>query len=163
MESGFGSFNTKYGMVSVNGGVENFMGYNFSVSEGETDGYLRNNYQKNKNINGHVSFYLPKDMTLSFGVKHANVEYGFPVLNDPSRSDLGLQLPHLQRDRRPTAPRAVHHVQYAGPPEPYWTRDVTYQDLILTVPALGGELQGARFFHRGQALAPLLFRNHLHQ
>ena len=87
VEAGYGSFNTRYGSFSLTGGVGNFLGYSLSASEGATDGYLRNNYQNNKSINGHLSFYLPRDMSLSFSVKHSNVEYGYPVINDPARAD----------------------------------------------------------------------------
>jgi iron complex outermembrane receptor protein len=153
VETGYGSFNTKYGAASVNGGVENFLGYNFSFSDGETNGYLRNNYQKNKSVNGHVSLYLPKDMNLSFSVKHSNVEYGYPVLNDPSRSDWNPDYPTFKgsADQLRHVPSTA---QLAGPPIPYWTRDVTYQDLIFKAPVLSGEVklhgfstEGKRWLH----------------
>ena len=151
-EVGYGSFDTKYGMASIKGGVANFLGYNFSFSDNETDGYLRNNYQKNISINGHLSFYLPKDMMLTFGVKHSNVEYGFPVLNDPSRPDWNPDYPTFKG----TADQLRHvppTTQLPGPPVPYWTRDVTYQDLIFTAPVLGGEFKLHGFSTEGKRWA----------
>ncbi len=93
VDTGYGSFNTHYESFSMNGGVDQWLGYSLAASNSATDGYLRNNYQKNKNINGNLSFYLPKDASLSLGIRHANVDYGFPVLNDPSRSDYNPDYP----------------------------------------------------------------------
>lgn len=149
VQGGYGSFNTKYGAVSVNGGVGNFIGYNFSYSDGETDGYLRNNFQKNKSVNGHISFYLPKDMQLSFSVKHSNVEYGYPVLNDPSRPDWNPDYPTFKGDAdqlRHIPPTA----QMPGYPIPYWNRDTTYLDVIFTAPVWGGEFKLHGFSTEGK-------------
>lgn len=148
-EAGIGSFDTKYGTFGISGGLANFIGYNFSYSDNETDGYLRNNYQKAKNFNGHVSFYLPQDMALSFSVKHSDVDYGFPVLNDPSRSDWDPSYPTFKG----TADQLRHvppTTQLPGPPVPYWTREVTYQDVIFTAPVLGGEFKAHAFSTEGK-------------
>ena len=139
------------------GGVGNFLGYSLSASEGATDGYLRNNYLETKNINGHIVLYLPKDMTLSYGVKHANVEYGFPVVNDPSLSTWDPDYPTFlgSADQLRHVPPVT---QPAGLNTPYWDRDVTYQDLIFKAPILGGEFklhgfstEGKRWIHYYQA------------
>ena len=148
-DAGYGSFNTRYGALSVDGGVANFIGYNFSFSDGHTDGYLRNNFQNNQTVNGHLSFYLPKDMQLTFSVKHANVEYGYPVLNDPTRSDYDSDYP----DFRGTADQLRHippTTQIAGAKTPHWNRDVTYLDLIFTAPVLGGEFKVHGFSTEGK-------------
>ncbi len=151
-EAGYGSFETRYGMASVKGGVANFVGYNFSFSDNATDGYLRNNYQKTQNFNGHISFYLPKDMNLTFGVKHANVEYGFPVVNDPSSPTWDPSYPTFlgTADQLRHVPPAT---QPAGGKVPYWTRDVTYQDLIYTWQVLGGEFKLHGFSTEGKRWA----------
>jgi iron complex outermembrane receptor protein len=148
-EAGYGSFDTRYGTVGASGGFADFVGYNFSFSEGETDGYLRNNYQDRQNFNGHLSFYLPREMQLSLSVKHSNVEYGYPVLNDPSRPDWDPSRPTFKgsadqlRHVPPTA-------QVPGPPRPYWDRNVTYQDLIFTAPLWGAELKVHGFSTEGK-------------
>lgn len=149
VEGGYGSFDTRFGAVSLNGGAGKFIGYNISASEGETDGYLRNNYQKSKSINGHLSFYLPKDMMLSFGVKHSNVEYGYPVLNDPSRADWDPSYPTFKG----TADQLRHippTAQLPGGATPYWNRDTTYLDLIFTAPVFGGEFKLHGFSTEGK-------------
>jgi outer membrane cobalamin receptor len=149
VDGGYGSFNTKYGAVSINGGAADFIGYNLSYADGETDGYLRNNFQKNKSFNGHLSFYLPKDMQLSFSVKHSNVEYGYPVLNDPSRSDWDPNFPTFRGDAD-----QLRHVppigQLPGYPIPYWSRDTTYLDLMFTAPIWGGEFKLHGFSTEGK-------------
>ena len=38
---------------------------------------------------------MPMDAVLELGVKHADVEYGFPVVNDPSRSDYDPSSPEF--------------------------------------------------------------------
>jgi len=53
----YGSFETSHLRASVDGGAGNFLGYHLSASSQETDGYLRNNFQENKNINGHLTFF----------------------------------------------------------------------------------------------------------
>ncbi len=149
VEGGYGSFDTRFGTARVNGGAGNWLGYNLSVSEGETDGYLRNNYQKNRGINAHLSFYLPRDMRLSLGVKHSNVEYGYPVLNDPSRPDWDPSYPTFTG----TADQLRHLppvAQLPGPPAPYWNRDVTYLDVIFTAPVAGAEFKLHGFSTEGK-------------
>jgi iron complex outermembrane receptor protein len=149
LDAGYGSFNTQFGSLGMNGGVGNFLGYNFSYSNSKTDGYLRNNFQNNETINGHLSLYLPKDMQLSFSIKHANVEYGYPVLNDPSRGDYDSDYPTFLG----TADQLRHippTTQTAGVETPHWKRDVTYLDLIFTAPALGGEFKLHGFSTEGK-------------
>jgi hypothetical protein len=69
ISGGYGSFETSHLRASVDGGAGNFFGYHLSASSQETDGYLRNNFQENKNINGHFTFFLPSDATLKVGAK----------------------------------------------------------------------------------------------
>jgi iron complex outermembrane receptor protein len=149
VEGGYGSFDTRFESASVNGGAGGWLGYHLSVSDAHTDGYLRNNYQDRRNVNGHLSFYLPAEMQLSLSVKHANVEYGYPVLNDPSRPDWDPSHPTF----RGTADQLRHvppTAQPPGPPAPYWDRDVTYQDLIFTAPLWGAELKVHGFSTEGK-------------
>lgn len=148
-ETGYGSFDTHFGTLTVNGGAGNWLGYNFSFSDSHTDGYLRNNYQDNQNVNGHLSFYLPKDMKLSLSVKHSNVEYGYPVLNDPSRSDWDSDYPTFlgSADQLRHIPPTT---QVAGPNTPYWNRDTTYQDMIFTAPVGEAEVKLHLFSTEGK-------------
>jgi outer membrane cobalamin receptor len=82
-KAGVGAFTTTTEALSIDGGAFDFVGYNFSVNNGHTNGYLRNNYQDTTALNGHLSFYMPMDAVLELGVKHADINYGFPVVNDP--------------------------------------------------------------------------------
>jgi len=131
--SSFGSYDTKNYGASVNGGAANFIGYHFSASKQETDGYLRNNFQDNGSFNGHLTFWLPKDAKLSIGFKTANVKYGFPVLNDPSRSDYDSDYPKFfgGADQLRHLPNIA---QLPGPPKPYWERETYYLDGALDIP-----------------------------
>jgi iron complex outermembrane receptor protein len=149
VKSGYGSFDTYFGAVSVNGGASKYVGYNFSYSTGETDGYLRNNFQDSQHISGHLTFYLAKGARLNLGIKHSTVKYGFPVLNDPSRSDYDSDYPTFLG----TADQLRHsppNTQLAGPHTPYWNRDVTYLDAIFTLPLSNGEIKVHGFSTEGK-------------
>ncbi len=133
VKTGYGAFNTTHFLGSINGGVENFIGYHLAASKQETDGYLRNNFQKTDNLSGHLTFYLPHEVTLSLGGKFSEVDYGYPVLNDPTRPDYDSDYPDFVLDAD-----QLRHVppvgQVAGPPVPYWDRQTTYLDGILNLP-----------------------------
>lgn len=133
IKTGYGDFNTSHLSTSINGGAKNFVGYQIAASKQETDGYLRNNFQENDNLSGHLSFFLPHEATLCLGAKFADIDYGYPVLNDPSRADYDPDYPDFILDAD-----QLRHVppigQIAGPPVPYWNRQTTYLDGILHLP-----------------------------
>jgi iron complex outermembrane receptor protein len=70
----------------VDGGLGNLVGYHFSASRQSKDGYLRNNFQWNNNFAGGLQFFLPFEANLWLGARYSKVNYGFPVINDPSRA-----------------------------------------------------------------------------
>lgn len=130
---GYGSFDTRYLKASVNGGAGNFVGYHLSASRQDTDGYLRNNFQDNNNINGRLRFFLPFDASLTLGAKYSDVEYGFPVVNDPAREDYDPDYPNFFG----TADQLRHlpsTLQFADPYTPYWEKHTSYLDGIFEVP-----------------------------
>ncbi|MBW2053898.1 MAG: TonB-dependent receptor, partial [Deltaproteobacteria bacterium] len=145
--AGYGEFNTRNLSASVNGGVGNVVGYNFSASRQETDGYLRNNFQETNSYNGHLTFYLPKDVTLSLGAKYSDVYYGLPVINDPSRSDYDSDYPKFYPDRDQL--RHLDWPQYAEN-DPHWDKHTTYLDAILQVPLGPGSAKVHGFFTGGR-------------
>jgi len=145
--AGYGEFNTRNLSASVNGGVGNVVGYNFSASRQETDGYLRNNFQETNSYNGHLTFYLPKDVTLSLGAKYSDVYYGLPVINDPSRGDYDSDYPKFYPDRDQL--RHLDWPQYAEN-DPHWDKHTTYLDAILQVPLGPGSAKVHGFFTGGR-------------
>ena len=160
LSAGYGAYETENVSGSISGGMGENVGYQFSASRQETDGYLRNNFQKNNSFGGHLTFNLPKDATLNLGVKHSHVNYGYPVLNDPSRADYDSDYPVFLSGND-----ALRHIpssdQYAGANTPGWARDTTYLDGIFEMPLGPGRIKmhgfatnGRRWntFYRGAAL-----------
>ena len=131
LKAGYGDFNTYNLSASINGGVNNRIGYNFSASKQETDGYLRNNYQDTKSINGHLTFYLPREASLSLGFKYCNIDYGFPVVNDPARADYDPDYPIFRADADQL--RHLNWPQYAAN-NPHWEKHTSYIDAIFQIP-----------------------------
>lgn len=133
LSSGYSSFNTYFNQGSIDGGIANRVGYHFSASRQSTDGYLRNNFQWSNNFAGGLQFFLPFEANLWLGARYSKVNYGFPVLNDPSRRDWDPSYPTFL----PSADQLRHlpsAVQYPGQPIPQWNKNTYYLDAILTAP-----------------------------
>lgn len=149
VKAGYGDYDTYNLAASANGGVNNAVGYHLSASKQETDGYLRNNYQDNNSYSGHLSFYLPKEATLELGVKFSHINYGYPVVNDPSRSDYDSDYPDFN-----TTADALRHLptsaQIPGDPKPHWTRRTTYLDGIFQIPLGTGTAKIHGFMTNGR-------------
>jgi len=139
VKAGYGDFATYNILGSVNGGVRNAVGYHFSASRQETDGYLRNNFQETDSYNGHLTFYLPGEATLGLGIKYSDVLYGMPVINDPDRADYDSDYPKFFADRDQL--RHLDWPQYDGGPTPKWEKHTTYWDGILQVPLGPGTIK----------------------
>ena len=136
-QAGIGSFTTTTESLSIEGGAFNFVGYDFSVNNGHTNGYLRNNYQDSLALNGHLSFFMPLDAVLELSVKYSDVDYGFPVVNDPSRSDYDPSSPIFLSDSDQL--RHLNWPQYAEG-DPHWVKHTTYLDAIFHMPLGPGTL-----------------------
>ena len=139
VKGGYGDFDTYNISASVNGGVRNAVGYNFSASRQETDGYLRNNFQETDSLNGHLTFFLPRDATFSISAKYSDVLYGLPVINDPTRADYDSDYPKYYADRDQV--RHLDWPQLPGGPTPEWEKHTTYLDGILQVPLGPGTMK----------------------
>lgn len=132
VNAGYGKYNTWNTSASVSGGAWDLVGFSFSGSKQETDGYLRNNFQKNDSFNAHLTFFLPADSTLELGVKRSEVLYGLPVVNDPARADYDSNYPTYVANRDQL--RHLDWPQFVGLRTPQWEKDTTYLDAILSVP-----------------------------
>ena len=132
VNAGYGKYNTWNTSASVSGGAWDLVGFNFSGSKQETDGYLRNNFQETDSINAHLTFFLPGDSTLELGVKRSEVLYGLPVINDPARADYDSDYPTYFAGRDQL--RHLDWPQFPGPNIPQWEKDTTYLDAILSIP-----------------------------
>ena len=137
-KTGVGAFATTTEALSIDGGAYDVVGYNFSVNNGHTNGYLRNNYQDNTTLNGHLSFYMPREATLELGIKYSDVDYGFPVLNDPSRADYDPGSPDFFADKDQL--RHLNWPQYAQY-DPHWKKHTTYLDGIFHMPVGPGTVK----------------------
>ena len=136
-KAGVGAFTTTTESLSIDGGAFNVVGYDFSVNNGSTNGYLRNNYQDSTTLNGHLSFFMPMDAVLELGAKHADVNYGFPVVNDPSRADYDAGSPNFYANADQL--RHLNWPQYAEN-DPSWKKHTTYLDGIFRMPAGPGTI-----------------------
>ena len=147
-KGGYGRYGTYNGSVSINGGLYNLIGYHFSAGKGETDGYLRNNYQETYNLNGHLTFFLPHEATFNLGVKYSDVDYGFPVINDPGRPDYDPDYP----DFIPGADQLRHLPPTGQLPQnnPHWEKHTTYLDGILHLPLGPGNIKLHGFWTEGR-------------
>jgi outer membrane receptor protein involved in Fe transport len=132
VKAGYGAFGTYNASAALNGGAGERIGFSLSASKQETDGYLRNNFQDTDNFNGHLTFFLPGEASLTLGVKRSEVVYGMPVINDPARADYDDDYPKYYADRDQL--RHLDWPQYDGPKTPKWEKDTTYLDAILDVP-----------------------------
>lgn len=139
VKGGYGDYDTYNVAASVNGGAGNIVGYNFSASRQETDGYLRNNFQETDSLNGHLTFFLPRDATFSISAKYSDVLYGLPVINDPTRADYDSDYPKYYADRDQL--RHLDWPQLPGGPTPEWEKHTTYLDGILQVPLGPGTIK----------------------
>ena len=147
IKAGYGDYGSHFEAASVRGGAWNHVGYNFSASKQETDGYLRNNYQETDNFNGQLTFYLPGDATLDFSAKYSDVLYGLPVINDPSRSDYDSKYPYFLASRDQL--RHIDWPQYAAN-DPHWKKHTTYLDGIFQMPLGPGALKLHYFMTAGR-------------
>jgi len=147
VKAGYGKFDTYNLSASVNGGTANTVGYSFSASKQETDGYLRNNFQEADSINGHLTFFLPNDATLSLGAKYSDVNYGFPVINDPARADYDPDYPEYFAGRDQL--RHIDWPQYAEK-NPHWDKHTSYLDGIFQVPIGPGTIKAHGYFTGGR-------------
>jgi hypothetical protein len=166
LSSGYAAYNTYFNQGSIDGGLFNRIGYHFSASRQSTDGFLRNNFQWNNNFAGGLQFFLPFEANLWLGARYSKVNYGFPVLNDPTRRDWDPGYPVFlgTADQLRHLPSAL---QLPGYPIPQWNKNTYYLDAILTVPLGPGTVKvhpyttnGRRDLHMYQVqMGKTLFNN----
>ena len=157
VKGGYSKYHTYSSALSITGGLYNLIGYHFSASKGETDGYLRNNYQDTYNLNGHFTLFLPSGATFNIGVKYSDVEYGFPVINDPSRPDYDPDDPVFI----PEADQLRHLPPTGQLPEnnPHWEKHTTYLDGIFNMPLGPGNIKLHGFWTEGRRWISMWRRN----
>jgi iron complex outermembrane receptor protein len=154
IRGGYGRYDTYNLQGSVDGGLKNLVGYHFSVSRQETDGYLRNNFQETDSFNGHLNFYLPRDATFDIGVKYSDVMYGFPVINDPNDPDPTIaalydnDYPKFTRSKDQL--RHLNWPQLPGGPTPEWEKHTTYLDSVFQIPLGPGTAKLHGFWTEGR-------------
>lgn len=154
IRAGYGRYDTFNTSMSVQGAAGEHTDFHLSGAIQETDGYLRNNFQKSKSVNGHVRFHLPADATFEVGVKHSIVNYGMPVINDPDDPDADIaalynsDYPVFSRTRDQL--RHLNWPQLPGGEKPEWEKHTTYLDGILTLPAGPGTVKLHGFMTDGR-------------
>ena len=156
VKAGYGRYDTYNILASVNGGVADTVGYNFSASRQETDGFLRNNFQETDSFNGHLTFYLPRGATFSLGAKYSDVLYGLPVINDPNDPNPAVaalydnDYPKFERSRDQLRHLGWPQLPTVGAQRPEWEKHTTYLDGILHVPLGPGTIKIHGFYTLGR-------------
>lgn len=84
---GYGRYHIRQASAVVSGSAGASVDYHVSGGQQETDGYLRNNFQNTASFNSRVNLSLPRGGGLALGLRHSQVEYGMPVVNDPHDPD----------------------------------------------------------------------------
>jgi len=93
----YSRFDTHSEKIAVEGGIGN-LSYFTNFGNNESDGYLRNNYWRGKDASARLNYLFPfrGNVTLSF--KFSEKDMGYPVVNDPSRSDYDPEYPTVPED-----------------------------------------------------------------
>ncbi|WDP90153.1 MAG: TonB-dependent receptor [Desulfobacter sp.] len=156
---GYGRYNTRNASASLNGSAGSHVDYHFSGGQQESDGYLKNNFQKTKSFNGHLNFHLPEGAGLSLNLKHSQVNYGMPVVNDPN--DPNPAVAALYDPDYPVFSRGSDQLRHLNWPQlpggetPEWDKETNYLDGIFTLPAGPGELKVHGFITDGRRVTSL--------
>jgi hypothetical protein len=79
----FASYNTWTTRGTISGGVSN-LGYFVNMGSRYSDGFLRNNYWNGLDYSGRLDYALPNKASLSASFKRSDLEYGYPVVNNPN-------------------------------------------------------------------------------
>lgn len=82
----YGSTNTMNASISDRRSIKNFLAYQFTVSNGANDGYLRNNSLNRWSFSGNMDIFLPGGFTLNLAGKYTSQRLGFVVENNPENS-----------------------------------------------------------------------------
>jgi len=154
VNAGYGRYNTWNASAAVEGSANDFTDYHFSGGSQETDGYLKNNFQKTKSFNSRLNFHLPSGAGLKLGLKHSEVDYGMPVVNDPNDPNpvvASLYDPSHPLFRRSSDQlRHLNWPQLPGGDTPKWEKQTDYLDAIFTLTAGPGTLKVHGFMTDGR-------------
>ena len=154
VNTGYGRYGTWSATASVAGSASEYVDFHISGGEQETDGYLRNNFQDTTSVNAHVDIHLPSEANLYLGIKHTNVEYGMPVVNDPD--DMNAAVAALYDSSYPVFSRSSDQLRHLNWPQlpggetPMWERETNYLDAIYTMPVGPGTFKLHWFMTDGE-------------
>ena len=154
VETGYGRYGTWKAGASVDGTATPYLDFHVSAAQQETDGYLRNNFQTTRSVNGHITVNLPEGGEFDLGVKHSIVEYGMPVVNDPNDSVASVAALYDPSypvfTREPDQLRHLNWSQFPGENTPEWEKHTTYLDAVFTHPLGPGEIKAHGFVTDGR-------------
>ncbi len=159
VNTGYGRYGTWTATASVAGRANDWVDFHISGGEQETDGYLRNNFQDTKSVNAHVDIHLPAEANLYLGIKHSEVEYGMPVVNDPN--DPNAAVAALYDSSYPVFSRSSDQLRHLNWPQlpggetPMWEKQTSYLDTIFTMPVGPGTMKVHGFMTDGRRLTSL--------
>lgn len=90
---GLEALRTKKGSISVKGGIGS-LGYFLSSGVDFSDGYLRNERMEGYDFSGNLHYNLPRvHGKISLSYKRHTSDMGYPVINDPLRTDYDANYP----------------------------------------------------------------------
>ncbi len=152
--AGYGRYNSWSAAASVDGSVGEVTDFHFSGANQESDGYLKNNFQKTLSVNAHLGIHLSSEASLELGVKHSRVEYGMPVINDPNDPNPGVAAlydpDYPLFSRTSDQLRHLNWPQLPGTDIPEWEKETTYLDAIFRVPVGPGTVKVHGFMTDGR-------------
>ena len=154
ISTGYGKYNTWNVSAAAQGSATEEIHFHVSGSRQKSDGYLRNNFQDSESINTRLEVDLPQAASLNLGVKHARVEYGMPVVNDPNDPDPNVAAQYDSAypifKRASDQLRHLNWPQLPGGPVPMWKKNTTYLDGIFRLPLGPGEIKLHGFMTDGE-------------
>ncbi|MFH1075576.1 MAG: TonB-dependent receptor [Pseudomonadota bacterium] len=93
----YASNNTQGERATLDGGIGDLT-YFLNIGHQESDGYLRNNDWRSNDSSARLTYTFPSDGQLVASVKQSDLDQGYAVVNDPSRSDWDPDYPTVRDD-----------------------------------------------------------------
>ena len=135
--SGYSRFETYLERISVDGGIGG-LGYFGNFGYKESDGYLRNNDWRGKDYSARLTYLFPFQGNVTLSYKASDLELGYPVVNDPGRSDYDPDYPTIHEDADML--RKFRTISYPGG-DSYKEKEADHLDFIFEQPIGDGTLK----------------------
>ena len=130
LKSDYSSYDTYTGRISMDCGMGR-LGYFLNYGYKDSDGYLRNNSYNGNDYSSRLTWDLPTEGNLTLSAKGSDLNMGYPVVNDPSRSDYDSDYPRVDEDADMI--RKYRNISYPGG-DSYKKKRTSHLDLFFQQP-----------------------------